>query len=91
MEHDELTPACRLCGQTHVGMLASCYLVLRGNYIFVPSLGVQVFALDPRAPIVFTELPSGAKALVIDVNDRNEAIAVMHEECADHAAESSRP
>lgn len=87
MENDETTPGCPACGAEHVGVLTPCYLLARGNYVFSPELGCEVFVLAPDAGITSFSLPNGMVAFVVDVQKKGKATMIMHEECVDMALE----
>lgn len=81
LPNDEATPPCRICGAPHIGNLASCHLVLRGNYVFSPAFGREVFILDPDIELTAHELPNGAIGFVVNVDPAEESAMVMHEDC----------
>ncbi len=86
MPNDDTTPPCRLCGADHVGVLTPTYLTLRGNYMWNAELGCEVFVLDQRIGLEFMALPTGGKAIIVDVNPKKALAAVAHEDCIDEAA-----
>lgn len=88
LPNDEATPACRVCGADHVGMLTSCFLVLRGNYVFPPEFGCETFILDPDIGITTYTLPNGSTAVVVKVVKGDDSAMVMHEDCVDLAITS---
>jgi len=85
MKNDETTPPCALCGAPHIGILSACYLVLRGNFLFFDKLGITVFKPDRKADALFIKLPSGETGISVDITERSETAAVIHDSCADLA------
>lgn len=77
---DAMTPSCKFCGEAHVGIHVSTFLMLRGTWVFSPPLGHEVFVLDPDIQVVPMELPNGQQAIAADMN-RPEIIAAAHEDC----------
>jgi hypothetical protein len=81
MENDDTTPGCKICGDEHVGVVQPAYVMLRGCYMVPPSLGHEVFVLDPELGAEFFKLPNGQHAIILDVNKRKPASCIAHEEC----------
>jgi hypothetical protein len=88
MENDETTPACKICGDEHIGLLTPAYALLRGSYMIPPSLGHEVFVLDPELGAEFFKLPNGQHAIILDVNKRKPASCIAHEVCVRLAIEA---
>jgi cold shock CspA family protein len=84
MKHDEVTPPCLICEDPHAGVLTPCYLLLRGNYVFSPQHGAEVFVFDPELQVEFFELQNGQKACFVDVNQRKKTAAIIHDDCAEN-------
>lgn len=90
MPNDEATPGCALCGADHTGITTPCFLALRGHYTYIPALKGAVFVLDGRSEVTYLEMPSGRKALAVDVASRGATARVVHEDCAMSAASQLR-
>lgn len=86
MANDEVTPGCALCAAEHTGIMTPCYLALRGHYAYIPALKGAIFVLDKHSEVTFLEMPSGRKALAVDVSSKGATARVVHEDCADAAA-----
>lgn len=83
MENDETTPPCLLCDAPRVGILTPCYLMLRGNYVFSPEHGAQIFIFDDELKVEFTQTMGGRKACFVDVLPGELASVIVHDDCAE--------
>lgn len=77
-QHDDMTPACELCTEPHIGVHKECTIVLKGQFVFNPEQGMVMFVVDPAAGVTAFELPTGQLGIVMDPSPEAHAI---HNEC----------
>lgn len=84
-DDDELTPACALCGQHHIGTGDTAVICLQGTWHYSPTYEAPMFVLNPDVVMTIVELPNGQLALVTDVENSTH-MQHMHDSCLDQLA-----
>jgi hypothetical protein len=74
----DISPACDLCGQEHIGMRQKSELMLSGEWHIDMENDVPVFVLDKDIEMAVRQLPNGQLALVINVEG---PVKALHTEC----------